>query len=698
MSGVPLARGGRRRPGPVLLAASALVLPALGLGGPPSQAAAATAAAAARTILPSPNLYDIRGTPEPLSSTQQVSLRVYLAGRRAADQAPAALAVSTPGTAAYGHYLTPAQYQQRFGPSAAQARTVTDWLAAEGMKITAKTRHYIAVQASVAQADQAFDTRISQYRYVTTIAIGGHTITLVSSVVGTVGTFSVPASLGADVATVTGLDQTVPPSGSATTENAALSAAAEQAQATPAVASAADRQAAGYQCSQYWGQYAEKIPAAYGRTTAPTQLCGYAPAQLRKAYGITGSPYTGKGVTVAVVLAEAWPTMLEDANRFFASHGIAGFASGQYTENFDSHFASTCGVLENQPGIQPDSEQALDVETVHIAAPDAKVVFVGADCDPSGDGESPLALQDFLDATARVVDRHLADVVSSSWGSPVSTYSPADVAAWNLVFEQGAVEGISFDYSSGDGGSLGPDGGLPTSAQFPAASPWVTAVGGTSLAIGKNGTAIADYPWGDNVTQPDAAGTGYTTPLPGDFQGGSGGGVSALFAQPGYQRPVVPAALATGGGRAAARRVVPDISADAGSNWLIGFTGAVTSGVYGQTIGGGTSGSTPLIAGLEADAVQAAGHPLGFANPALYQLYRTPAIRAVPAVNAQHPPVLFGGSIYLDGDDYLTTLGEDQPPLRSAAGYDDVTGLGAPTTSFVTAFRRGRWAGAPQPV
>jgi subtilase family serine protease len=150
---------------------------------------------------------------------------------------------------------------------------------------------------------------------------------------------------------------------------------------------------------------------------------------------------------------------------------------------------------------------------------------------------------------------------------------------------------------------------------------------------------------------------------------------------------VVPAALATDDGQVSARRVVPDVSADAGGNWLIGYTGAVTAGVYAQIICGGASGSTPLIAGLEADAIQAAGHPLGFANPALYRLYRTPAIAAVPAVSAQHPPVVFGGSAYYDGDDYLTTLGEDPAPLRATAGYDDVTGLGAATASFVTAFR-----------
>jgi hypothetical protein len=65
---------------------------------------------------------------------------------------------------------------------------------------------------------------------------------------------------------------------------------------------------------------------------------------------------------------------------------------------------------------------------------------------------------------------------------------------------------------------------------------------------------------------------------------------------------------------------------------------------------------------------------------------RTPAIHDVPAVSAQHPPILFGQSIYSDGNNNLTTIGEDQPPLQSTAGYDDVTGLGAATASFVTAF------------
>jgi subtilase family serine protease len=700
-----------RRVGLALLAAASVLALAAAV------APAAAAATPARVPLPSPNTYDIPGTPAALDPGQEITLRVYLAGQHPAGLPAAAEAAATPGGPAYARYLTAAQYARQFGPTATQVAAVTGWLTGQGMTVTATTAHYLAVQATVAEVDRAFDTEVSQY--VETTTFDGYTFTLAQ--VGVVGGFSVPAALGADVATVTGLDENTAPSSTSSAAAASAAPAVRAASASPegpfspeglasrarsasasasasvpaasapaasrASASAADGTSDTDQCSRYWGQYTETIPAAYGHTTAPTALCGYTPTQLREAYGVTSSGYTGKGTTIAVVLNEAWPTMLADANRFFASQGVAGFAPGQYTENYDSGWASTCGVLQSQPGAQPDPEEALDVESAHIAAPDAKVVLVAADCDPSDQAESPLVVQDLLDATTRVVDRHLADVVTSSWGFQPQYVSPADVAAWNLVYQQGALEGIGFDYSSGDGGSyVDPSIGEPAWVQFPAADPWVTAVGGTTLAIGRDGTALADYPWSDYVTQVDSAGTGYTSPPPGDYQGGSGGGVSPLFTEPGYQRSVVPAALATSDGSTPADRVVPDISANAGASVLIGYTGAITAGVYDQTISGGTSASSPLMAGLEADAMQAAGHAIGFANPALYKLYGTPAISDVGPVNPDDPPVLIGDSIYFGPGDYLDTTGLAEPSLVMTNGYDDTTGIGAPGQSFLTAF------------
>ena len=298
-------------------------------------------------------------------------------------------------------------------------------------------------------------------------------------------------------------------------------------------------------------------------------------------------------------------------------------------------------------------------------------------------------MQDLLDAANRIVDEHLANVVSGSFSDLESLYSPADGAAWDLTFQQGAIEGIGFDLSSGDAGSGVNPPSQATAICFPSSSPWVTSVGGTTLEIGRNGTAVADYPWGDSATQENADGTGYTTPPPGEFLSGGTGGNSAFFAEPGYQKSVVPAAVATGDGADPAQRVVPDISANAESSELIGYTGAVTSGVYGQVLEGGTSEATPLFAGLEADAIQAAGHPLGFLNPALYKLNGTAAISDVPGVNPAHPPVVIGAQPFMgDGNDYLTTLGEDQAPLQAGRGYDNETGLGTPGPAFLTAFRR----------
>src|SRR5579875_3218686 len=666
----------------------ALAAAATALALATAMVAPAVASAPTRVPLPGPTPLDVTaGTPAPLASAPALTLRVYLSGQPGREAA--ALAVSDPRSPDYGHYLSAAQFQRRFGATAAQVKAVSNWLSAQGMTVTATTPHYIAVTATPAETDAAFDTRVIQYD-MPPISFGGHTFPTEPQL-GTAGGFSVPAALGGDIATVTGLQLTSLPVASASP--ARPKEEPTRASAVTPPTGAASTAGSGYQCSQYWGQHTEQIPEAYGRTSTPTQLCGYTPNQVREAYGVRSSRYTGRGVTVAIVMTDSSPAMLADANRFFASHGEAGFAAGQFTVNAPASVASSCSDSGDSSQLAQDEgggfdvntlEEAIDVESVHTTAPAAKVVYVAANCDDNSFG----GMQDLLDAATRVVDQHLASVVSGSFSDDETMYSPADGAAWDLTFEQGASEGIGFNLASGDGGAnITPPEQTASFVDFPSASPWVTAVGGTSLEIGRNGATVANYPWGDNGTQVDAAGTGYTSPPPGAFLEGSTGGLSSLFTEPAYQRPVVPATLATGNDASGARRVIPDISANAGSSMLIGYTGAVTSGVYGQVPGGGgTSAASPLLAGLEADATQAAGHPLGFINPALYEMHATPAISGVPPVNPAHPPVVIGAQPALgNATNYLTTLGEDQAPLRAASGYDDETGLGTPGSSFVTA-------------
>ena len=109
-------------------------------------------------------------------------------------------------------------------------------------------------------------------------------------------------------------------------------------------------------------------------------------------------------------------------------------------------------------------------------------------------------------------------------------------------------------------------------------------------------------------------------------------GPATLYTQPFYQKGVVPKALALRNEAVngpVPYRVVPDISMDGDpqTGMLIGATQTFPRGVrYGQFKEGGTSLSSPLLAGVIADAVQAAGTPLGFLNPVLYKAYKaTPA-------------------------------------------------------------------------
>jgi subtilase family serine protease len=121
---------------------------------------------------PNPNSTLPEGAPTPLDPQQVISLRVYPTGQDPAGQVATALAVSDPRDPAYTHYLSPAQYNSQYGPTAAQVSAVSAWLGSSGVTITAVNQHYIAVNATVAQADAALDTQITQYD--STVVINGH--------------------------------------------------------------------------------------------------------------------------------------------------------------------------------------------------------------------------------------------------------------------------------------------------------------------------------------------------------------------------------------------------------------------------------------------------------------------------------------------------------------------------------------------
>jgi subtilase family serine protease len=618
----------------------------------------------------------VSGAPQPSVTAGAVSARVYLAGANPAGLAAYASAVSTPGNALYGSYLTPERVQAEFGPTGAQVTAVQSWLTAAGLTITEvkpEVGGYVAVTGSLAAASDAFGVAFANFK-----GPDGKTDR------GPEQAASAPSSVAGAVLAVSGLD----------TASHAMKPQEELPPPGP----------------NYWvapptsGYYGEKVateePRAYGQHQ-PWTNAGYTPAQIRGAYGVSTSGMTGEGQTVAIVDAYASPTMLSDANEYARVNGEQPFRPGQYEQYLPKTFSDVGEEECEASGWY--GEETLDVESVHGQAPNANVRFVAAaSCQDT----------DLAAADAYIVNHHLASVVSDSWGEPAEDDEIAGV--FEQVFQAGAAEGIGFFFSSGDNGYESPEED-PYSAQIqvdsPVSSPWVTAVGGTSLAIGPRENYEFETAWG-TLLDPLAESLtswAYTPPglYPEYFDGASGGGVSTVYRQPFYQRGVVPYSLATklpdGTTSRTPMRVEPDVSAlaDPSTGFLVGQTTLQPNGrTYAFSLSriGGTSVSSPTFAGIEADAQQAAGHPLGFANPAIYARYGTPAFHDVtddplgPGVQLAEVRHNYTDPYTREGPliTYLRTLGidgEGAAALPAVRGYDDATGVGSPDDYIQSFFR-----------
>lgn len=569
------------------------------------------------------------------------------------DQAGAeayAKAVSTPGSPKYGRFLSPTAWIDRFAPRKSDFTPVLQYLKDSGLTITGvpRSRLFITFRGTADQLDAVFGAELHVYRY------QGHRLVAPSKAP------TLKTDLASAVSAIV-LDQgrllTRPHSTTASSPSptpAATSTATSTPSATPP---SATTPASGIApCSVYWGQHRATLPPAYGRTVFDTANCGYTGTQFRSAYGVPAH-LTGAGQTVAIIDAYASPTIVRDVNTLAAKHGEIPLTT--YSQKVPTTFYD--GALCGQPsGWQ--GEQTLDVDAVHNIAPRAKVLYVGGfNC---GTG---------LDvAMSQILDRRLATIVSNSYGY-AGEYPVDQVQVNENQHLQAVAEGIGLYFSSGDNGDEAAALGSP-SPDYPASSPFVTAVGGTTTEIARNGSVALETGWGndyDAVLKDTATGAlSYAQPVPGDFASGAGGGFSTVFARPWYQQGVVPGSA----------RGVPDVAADADprTGELIGIRPIVDDatlavGPYTEEIYGGTSLASPLFAAEVALVQQATRSTIGFANPLFYDVFR-----AKPASFRDVLPrfVAVAYDDQFSGETSLVT-GNRDTSLTTAPGWDDVTGLGA---------------------
>jgi subtilase family serine protease len=590
------------------------------------------------------------------STAQRMNFGVLLGMRDQAGAMDTLKAISDPASSSYGKWLTNAEFDARYAPAKSSVTAVQAWLRSEGFQVTKTlpSGMYVEASGSVAKVESTFGTSVHNYSYLgKNVHANNSQLSLPS------GT---PAAVTSAVSGVIGIDQ-----------GTAIKHTAGREPGPPPGARYGVQP-----CSAY---YAEKVaddkPPAYGKHQ-PYTVCGYGPQQLQGAYGesaLLKSGIDGRGTTVAITDAYAAPTIYADAQKYNQVHNQPLFAPGQFSQivpdknGFDQ--VKLCGP-QGWYG-----EETLDVEAVHAMAPGAKIVYVGAsDCTSGLDN-----------AWAETIDNHVADVITNSWtdGTDDITLLGTDYVEFYEQFStEAALTGITVNFSSGDAGdhTAGGTDLASKTVEFPADLPLVTGVGGSSVLIGSNRQWLGEYGWQTSYsTLTDGA---WDPAPPGTYSSGGGGGTSQLFTQPWYQAGNVPASISEYYG-STPMRAVPDIAmvGDPNTGMIVGETQVFPDGTYwDQYRIGGTSLSSPLLAGVVAAANQVHHHPLGFINPLYYQLLGTSALHDTVAPTSPVAQVRTDYTNFLDNSQgkfwRLQTVDVQSSTLHDTPGYDNETGVGTP--------------------
>jgi hypothetical protein len=358
---------------------------------------------------------------------------------------------------------------------------------------------------------------------------------------------------------------------------------------------------------------------------APTPS-GYNPAQLRWAYGINTIPFSsivggGSGQTIAIVDAYDNPSFVDSGAAGFLKSDLARFDQAWGLPNPPSFTKlNEYGALTALPQTDPagagnpggnwEIEEALDVEWAHAIAPAANIILIETN---SANGS------DMYQGVVTAAEEPGVSVVSMSWGSAEF----ADEQFFDSDFLTPSNHpGVTFVAATGDFGSPG---------EYPAYSPYVVAVGGTSLFLQADGASSGDTGWS-----------------------GSGGGTSAYESEPAYQRGV----------QHTGARTIPDVAFDADPN-----SGVAVYDSYNGTSGdpweqiGGTSLGAPVWSALFAVVNQG----------------RADTGETTLSGPGQSLPALYS----IPHGDFNDVKTGSNGSFSAGPGYDEVTGLGTPRVSIL---------------
>jgi len=350
----------------------------------------------------------------------------------------------------------------------------------------------------------------------------------------------------------------------------------------------------------------------YVTVTSPT---GLSPSAIQSVYNLSGlspSSNAGSGQIIAIVDAYNDPNALADLNVFNAQYGYPALSTCTSLTQSGSCFE--VAEPSGKPANNADwaVEESLDIEWAHAEAPGAKIVLVEAKSSTNANLFAAVSYANGIGATE----------VSMSWGGSESSGEKS----YDTYFTH---SGTFYTVSAGDSAH---------GAFYPAASPDVVSVGGTTLN-GCSGTSCSGF-------------TSETTWA--DGSGGISRYESIPSYQSGYTGPVYGAstiAALTG-----SKRGIPDVSFDGNPSTGVSiYDSTAYDGQSGWWTVGGTSVGAPNWAGILA-AGKAAGSTALEGNAAIYSGGYTTNLRDITS----------------------GTNGSCGTDCTAGTGYDLVTGLGSP--------------------
>ncbi|SNX62232.1 physarolisin II [Streptomyces sp. TLI_55] len=326
---------------------------------------------------------------------------------------------------------------------------------------------------------------------------------------------------------------------------------------------------------------------------------GYGPSDLQDAYGLTDAAASnGSGQTIAIVDAYDDPNAEADLATYRSYYGLPACTTANGCFKKVSQTGSTTSLPTADSGWA--GEISLDLDMVSAIAPNAHILLVEAKSSSMAN----------LGTAVNEAVKLGAKFVSNSYGGGESS---SDTSYDSSYFNH---PGVAITVSAGDEGY---------GAEYPAASKYVTAVGGTKLSTSSNSRGWTESVWNTSSTE------------------GTGSGCSAYDAKPSWQTDA-----------SCSKRMIADVSAVADPATGVSVYDSYGSDGTGWNTYGGTSASAPIIASVYA----LAGTPGSSDYPASYPYADTSALNDVTS-----------GSNGSCTTSYFCT---------AKSGYDGPTGLGTP--------------------